>query len=78
MVFAFKFGVGCCAHCLRHCATTSPVAGSLTFSFRSHYGRGFDSTSNRHKYQVDLFVVKSGRCIRLTTFSHSCDNFLDI
>ena len=36
-------------------------------SFRSHYGPGVDSASNRNEYQEYFLGVKSGRCVRLTT-----------
>jgi len=32
---------------------------SLTYSFRSHYGLGVDSASNRNEYQEHLLVVKA-------------------
>jgi len=38
-------------------------------SFRSHYGRGVDSVSNRNEYQ-DYFGGKGGRCVRLTSYHH--------
>jgi len=48
------------AQWLRHCATNREVAGSIPAgvsgffidikSFRSHYGPGFDSASNRNEY----------------------------
>jgi hypothetical protein len=36
-------------------------------SFRSQYGPGVDSTSNRNEYQEYFLGVKNGRCVRLTT-----------
>jgi len=33
---------------------------SLTQSFRSHYGPGVDSASNRNEYQEYFLGVKSG------------------
>ena len=39
-------------------------------SFRSHYGPGFDSASDRNEYQEYFLGVKSGRCARLTTYHH--------
>jgi len=41
-------------------------------SFRSHYGPGIDSASNRNEYQEYFLGVKSGQCVRLTTLSPSC------
>ena len=41
-------------------------------SFRSHYGPGVVSVSNRNEYQDYFLGVKSGRCVRLTTLSLSC------
>jgi len=41
-------------------------------SFRSHYGPGVDSASNRNEYQEYLMGVKSGRCVRLATLPPSC------
>jgi hypothetical protein len=32
---------------------------SITYSFRSHYGPGVDSTSNRNEYQVYFLGVKA-------------------
>ena len=39
-------------------------------SFRSHYGPGVDSASNRNEYQVYFLGVKGSRCVRLTTYHH--------
>jgi len=36
-------------------------------SFRSHYGPGFDTASNRKEYQEYYLGRKDGRCIKLTT-----------
>ena len=41
-------------------------------SFRSHYGPGVDSASNRNEYQEYFLGVKSGRCVRLTNVPPSC------
>jgi len=38
--------------------------------FQSHYGPGVDSASNRNEYQEYFLGVKSGRCVRLTTYHH--------
>jgi predicted transcriptional regulator len=39
-------------------------------SFQSHYGPGVDSASNRNEYREYFQGVKSGRCVRLTTYHH--------
>ena len=41
-------------------------------SFRSHYGPGVDSASNRNEYQEYFPGGKGGRCVRLTTLLPSC------
>jgi hypothetical protein len=41
-------------------------------SFRSHYGPGDDSPSNRNEYQEYFLGGKGGRCVRLTTLPPSC------
>ena len=41
-------------------------------SFRSHYGPGVDSASNRNEYQEHFLGSKGGRCARLTTLPLSC------
>jgi hypothetical protein len=65
---------------LRHYATNRQVAGSIPdgvwifssdITFRSHYGPGVDSTSNRNEYQV-YPGSKGGRCVRLTTLPPYC------
>jgi hypothetical protein len=57
------------AQSLRCCATNRKVAGSIPavfsgffidiISFRSHYGSGVDSASNRNEYQVYFLGVKA-------------------
>jgi len=42
------------------------------FFHSSHYGRGFDSASNKNEYQDYSLGVKCGRCVRLTTLPPSC------
>ena len=65
------------------CRTTNrKVAGSIPDgvsgffidikSFRSHYGPGVDSASNKNEYQEYFLGVKSGRCVRLTTLPPFC------
>ena len=53
---------------LRCCATNRKVAGSIPASvgffigiksFRSHYGPGVDSASNRNEYQENFLGVKA-------------------
>jgi hypothetical protein len=39
-------------------------------SFRSYYGPGVDSASNRNEYQEYFLGGKGGRCVRLTTYHH--------
>jgi len=51
---------------------------SLTYSFRSHYGSGVDSASNRNKYQEFFLVGKGSRCVWLTTLPPSCADCLEI
>jgi hypothetical protein len=46
------FGFQCC-HCIF----------SLTHSFRSHYGLGFDSASNRNVYKEYVLEGKCGGCV---------------
>ena len=41
-------------------------------SFRSHYGSGVDSASNRNEYQEHFLGGKGGRCVRLTNLPLSC------
>ena len=70
------------AQWLRRCATNRKVAGSIPAgingffidikSFRSHYGPGVDSASNRNVYQEYFLGGKGGRCVRLTTLPPSC------
>jgi len=57
------------AQCLKCCATNRKFAGSIPAgvseffigikSFRSHYGSGVDSVSNRNEYQEYLLGVKA-------------------
>ena len=50
------------AQWLRCCATNRKVADSIPAGaikfFRSHYGPGVDSASNRHEYQEHFLGVK--------------------
>ena len=39
-------------------------------SFRSHCGPGVDSSSYRNEYREYILGVKSGRCVKLTTYHH--------
>ena len=67
---------------LRCCATNRKVAGSIPArvsgffidikSFRSHYGPGVGSFSNRNEYQEHFLGGKGGRWVRLTTLPPSC------
>jgi hypothetical protein len=49
------------AQWLRYCATNWKVAGSIPDGviFRSHYGPGVDSGSNRNEYQEYFLEVKA-------------------
>jgi hypothetical protein len=57
------------AQWLRYCAINRKVAGSipdgvtgnflLTYSFRSHYGPGVDTASNRNEYQEQFLGVRA-------------------
>ena len=68
------------AQWLRCCATNRKVAGLIAASvsgvfidikyFRSHYGPGVDSASNRNEYQEYFLGGKGGRCVRLATYHH--------
>ena len=70
------------AQWLRCCATSRKVAGSIPHSvcsffidikiFRSHYGPGVDSVSNRNEYQEYFLGGKGGRCVSLTTLPPPC------
>ena len=70
------------AQWLRCCVTNRKVAGSIPAgvsgffidikSFRSHYGPGVDSASNRNEYQDYFLGGKGGRCVKLTTLPPSC------
>jgi hypothetical protein len=56
----------------RKVACSIPAGVSRLFidikSFPSHYGPGVDSASNKNEYQEYFLGVKSGRCVRLTTY----------
>ena len=47
-------------------------------SFRSHYGPGVDSASNRNEYREYFLGGKGGRCVRLTTLPLLFDDYLEI
>ena len=65
VVQVFSF---CCSMLNVRCATNSKIAGSIPAgvsgffsgikSFRSHYGPGVDSASNRNEYQEHFLGVK--------------------
>ena len=46
------------------------VSVDFSLTFRSHCGPGVDSAPNRNEYQEYFLGVKSGRCVRLTTYYH--------
>jgi hypothetical protein len=50
----------------------------LTLSFRSHYGPGVDSASNRNEYREYFLESKVGRCWRPTVLPPSCADCLQI
>ena len=64
-----RYGGTAVAQWLRCCATNRKVAGSIpasaigflidTKSFRSHYGPGVDSASNRNEYHKYFLEVKT-------------------
>ena len=64
-----RYGGTAVAQWLRCCATIRKVVGSIPAgvsgffidikSFRSHYGPGVDSASNRNEYQKDFLGVKA-------------------
>jgi hypothetical protein len=41
---------------------------SLTSYFRTHYGSGFTSASNKNEYQEYFLGGKGGRCVALKTY----------
>jgi hypothetical protein len=51
---------------------------SLTKSFRSHSGPGFDLAFNRNEYQEYFLEGKGGQCVGLTTLPLSRDDCLEI
>jgi len=51
---------------------------SLTQSFRSLYGPGVDSASNRIEYQKYFLGGKGGRCVQLTILPPSRADCLEI
>jgi hypothetical protein len=69
IIFSYSAdGATAVAQWLRCCATNRKVAGSISAgvngffidikSFRSHYGPGVDSASNRNEYQEYFLGVK--------------------
>jgi hypothetical protein len=67
--FPLKYGGTAVAQWLRCCATNRKVAGSIPDGvsgffidikfFRSHYGPGVDSASNRNEYPEHFLGVKA-------------------
>jgi len=51
---------------------------SSTYSFRPHYGSGFDSASNRNENQEYFLGGEGGRCLELTTLLSSSADYLEI
>ena len=68
LVEALRFKPNCRRFVSRWCNWSF----TLTWSFRSHYGPGVDSASNRNEYQEFLQSGKGGRCVGLTTLPPSC------
>ena len=76
------------AQWLRCCATNRKVAGSIPDGisgffidikpFRSHYGPGVDSASNRNEYREHFLGGKGVRCVRLTTLPPTCADCREI
>ena len=70
---ALRYKPQCCGLDSQCC----PWNFSLTHSFRSHYGPGVDSASNRNEYQKYFLGCKGGQCIGLTTLPPSCADGLE-
>jgi len=49
-----------------------------TKSFRSHYGPGVDSASNRNEYREYFLGGKGGQCLGMTTLLTSCTDCFEI
>ena len=59
------------AQWLRSLVRSQQVSGGFFIdikSFRSHYGPGVDSPSNRNEYQEYFLGSKGARCVMLTTY----------
>jgi hypothetical protein len=63
---------------LKKCTTFCRWNFSLTLSFLSYYIPGFESASDRNKYQECFLGGKVGRCVRLTTLPPTYANCLKI
>jgi len=50
----------------------------LTQSFRSQYGLGLDSASNKYEYQEYFLGGKGARCVRPTSLALSCADCLEM
>ena len=46
--------------------------------YRTFYGHGVDTASNRNEYQKYFLEGKGGRCVELTTLPPSCADYLEI
>ena len=73
LVFGDRGGTAVKVLCYERKVAGSIPAGVIGFfidikSFRSRYGPGVDSASNRNEYQEHFLGGKGGRCVRLTTF----------
>jgi len=68
---------------LRHCTTNRKFAGSIpdgviVIILPLHYCPRVDSASNRNESQEYFLGGKGGRWVGLTTFLHSCGDYLEI
>jgi hypothetical protein len=48
------------------------------WNFRSHYGPGVDSASNRNEYHEYFLKGKGGGCVGLTTLPPLCTDCLEM
>jgi len=77
-IYIYTLWVAAVAQWLKCCVTDRKVAGSIPDgvigifidikSFRSHYGPGVDTASNRNEFQEHFLESKGGRCVKLTVY----------